>query len=405
MISPLAGPKSRHLGVAPLLLGLMLAAGCSPFPTRPETRGAEAWIEPSSAAPGAHSDVVSVYAEPFLLWQQLDGDYYLTPRVQTHLKAEMAMAMASVVTGNRAFGESAARDLEWVVRARLQDDGGLQWDGPANDYFFEVHQHWFLLASELVRPYSPQASEFDARQLAVWRFLVEENPAHVDFYRANYARSGAFFAFRDVNRAGLFQTQAPFKGSYEIGAALWSLALHEVAGGPLAGVGAVYEGVLRQALASPQRQGFYDFGRGVWVRALRWNGAKWSGHEMNDWKYSLHMQEGALEALRLRRDPSLERAAARHLDYLLARVRGDGFIVGLPDVHGSERYELGLALSCLALGAQVYRDTDPRLAARCRAASDQVLARALNLFQPESSEDGAILLHAFCRRALLDAPI
>lgn len=356
--------------------------------------------------PGERSGwAIDFYAAPFIAHQYPNGGYALPLQVQPHLKSEIAMALAAQATGNSAYAESARRDLDWVIANRLESSGGLNWYGPEADHFFECHQHWFLIASEMIRRLDPGDAELRHLQRKVWRYLIDGNPAREDFYLHNLEHHGVFFAYRSIDRQGRFQTQAPFKGSYEVGAALWSLALHYDSGWLNASPGGgdtfstrdYLRELVQQSLRHPDEHGFYDPEKGIWIRSILWNGIAWSGYEPRDWKYVLHMQEGALLYSLLTGRGEMIDAIRDELDILLPRVRSDGTIDGIPDPFGSPIYEYGEALTVLGLAADLFLDIDPSLHLRCLSAGDRVARFCIRSFAPTTSEGNAMLLAGLCR--------
>jgi hypothetical protein len=360
--------------------------------------------------------VVSVqnYAGAFFTHQSDEDGYFLGPRVQRHLKAEIAMVLAAQATGQPEYAESALRDLQWVIANRLEPNGGLNWDGPQNQYFFECHQHWFLIASELIRTTMALDDSLKGMQAQVWQYLIGNNQASADFYDHNAQHYGPFFAYRSVDRLGWFQTQAPFKGSYEVGAALWSLAMHQQSSwldGPrLRGDGLVgfrplstysvanhLDAMVSQVSLSSQSLGFVDPSQPLWVRSLLWNGHGWDGWEPHDWKYSLHMQEGALLYQILTGDHFLDGTTRTEAENLIASVMLNGSIPSIPDPFGSPAYEYGEALSALALAATAFRDSDPDLAGRSILAGQRAARYVVENFTPSCEEDGALLLAGLAR--------
>jgi hypothetical protein len=350
-------------------------------------------------------ETIDDYAMAFLLHQDADGGYQLGPRVQRHLKAEIAMALASEATSYPAYAASAALDLDWVVANRQEPTGGLNWDGPSNPFFFECHQHWLLISSEMLRRAGAVGEEVTAIQTATWRYLIETNQAATNFYRDNQVRYGPFFAYRSVDRSGLFQTQAPFKGSYEVGVALWSMSLMRdldwvnnlVAGSDTVSVPQYLDWSATQASGSPDVLGWYDQSTGRWIRSILWISPGWAGWEAPDWKYALHMEEGALEYSLLTGDGRLEDPCRRFLETLLLQIQPGGFLSTLPDLYGTGRYEYGQALSVLGLAAEVFHDKVPGLSNACIAGAQQVADYVILAYPPECSEDGAMTLAGLSR--------
>lgn len=397
---------------APALVVLLLSLAASPVASTaglPAPTSAPA-VSPPPFEPWSPRLLVLEFAAPIEKFQFGDGGFSMTERVQTHLKAEMAMALAAEVTGTPRLARAARRDLDWVIRYRLEGNGGLNWDGPDAQYFFEVHQHWFLIASEMIREALSLGPQYQAEQRRVWDFLLGQNQAAADFYEDNHTRHGAFFGYRSVDRAGVFQSQAAFKGSYETGAALWSLALHsdsewlDQSQQPGHTVSHYQTRLLEQSALHPDQHGFYDDSTGTWVRLLTWTGDGWQGFAGHDWKYALHMQEGALAQRWLTGDDALDEAIRQDLRYLLDRVFPRGEIFEMPDGYGTPRYEYGQALSVLGLAALVFADIDPALAEEALRKGRAVMGYVSRRFTPYSDEDSAILLLGLARVAqALDA--
>jgi hypothetical protein len=357
---------------------------------------------------------IETFAAPFFERQHPDGGYDLGPRVQRHLKAEIAMALCARATGDARYAQSAFRDLQWVIQNRLEQDGGLNWDGQANPYLFECHQHWFLLASTLIEGEVGFHADIREAQTRVWRYLTDRNPAGADFYAHNQQYCGPFFAYRNVDRNGRFQSQAPFKGSYEVGAALWSLALHrnctwlDSSGdrGPMdeepplppeLTVAEHLQRMVSQISLSSEDDGFVEPSRPLWIRSLLWNGITWQGCELHDWKYALHMEEGALLYGILTGESDLQGVSRSEAENLIALVSRDGAVESMPDAFGSENYEYGEALSVLGLAATAFRHTDSDLSSRSLAAGRRTARFVVDHLHPSSDEDCAVLLTGLAR--------
>jgi len=361
-------------------------------------------LAPAQLRPVSNADIAH-YAAPFIEHQLPGGGFDVFGRVQTHLKAEIAMALAADATRDRSYADVAALDHAWVIAHHLEPGGGLNWDGPLNPYFFECHQHWFLIASHLLGALTDTLPGTAGYRRAVWAFLQRSNPAGRDFYLDNQHQFGPFFAYRSVDRAGQFMTQLPFKGAYEIGVALWSLSLVRAAGEIGTGssdadslpVAEYLERSVQQVRESPQVLGFFDPGAGRWIRSILWHAPGWWDDEAPDWKYALHLQEGVLEYERLTGHDGIEDEARACLRQLLSRIQPDGWIEDLPDAYGNPRYEYGEALSVLGLAAVTFADSDPWLALECLQGGQRVAGFALEALPPELSEDGAVLLAGLAR--------
>jgi hypothetical protein len=386
---------SRHLIGGFVVLGLTLAPG---IPAKADTL--------STPLPLSVEEIHR-YARQFVVQQDPTGSYFVGLRVQAHEKAEIAMALAAEVTQTPVYAESAYGDLQWVIANRLEPGGGLNWDGPDNPFFFECHQHWFLIASEMIRGLVGVPEEMQATQRAVWEFLRNGNPAAKDLYLNNRLRYGPFYAYRSVDRAGEFQTQAPFKGSYEIGTALWSLSLVRdlpwlQPDGAEPGSQSLTPGEYllhsaEQTAQVPQDLGWFDPQTGQWVRSLLWISPGWLGWDPPDWKYALGMQEGALVYKIKTGGAELDSAIHSETEHLLSLVRSDGTISSLPDIYGSPQNEYGEALCVLALSAEAFIEEDPTFAVNCLRAAQSVAWHVAMTFPPHSSEDGALMLRGLAR--------
>ncbi len=390
------GLNRRQEAAAALMLLGFSVVGVSPCPGR-------ALNDP----PPVSIEEVRRYALPFVSRQRADGSYNLSPRVQAHEKAEIAMALAAEATQTPSYAQSAWRDLQWVMANRLEPSGGLNWYGPDSQYFFECHQHWFLISSELIRRQIGVPDSMRVVQQAVWRFLTGRSPAATDFYLRNQQMNGPFFAYRSVNRNGDFQTQAPFKGSYEIGTALWSFSMIRDLPWMQGGKGSAPSDGLtlsdylfysaRQAAQPADAMGWFDPGSGRWVRALLWGQKGWMDWQAPDWKYALNMQEGALLYKIMTGATNLDPMIRGETNAILALVRPDGTIATLPDPYGSPQQEYGDAMSVLALAAQAFSREDPAFAATCYHAGLSVANHVIRTLLPESSEDGSLMLRGIAR--------
>lgn len=342
----------------------------------------------------SRTEIVDAHARAFEMAQRPGDPFHVGDRVQAHLKADIAMAVAADALGDSRYATAARRDLAWVVRERLESDGGLNWDGPDNPYFFECHQHWFLIASELVARELPVGPDFAQEQRRVWSYLRGTNTAGSDFYLANFTTHGTFFAYRDLHRSGAFQSQAPFKGAYEIGAALWSLALHRNSSdlAPPGEVPYYLERLTTQIVRQPHHGGFASPEEAGWVRWLSYIDGEWDGYAPHDWKYALHLEEGALQFRLATQDAALDPWIGAELQYLIDHVTPSGQILTMPDGYGTAKYEYGQALGVLALGARAFALVDPDLSQACLLAADRVFDFAAQVFVPHSDEQSAVLL-------------
>jgi hypothetical protein len=175
--------------------------------------------------------------QKILLMQQDNGYIHIASgrkgRVQNQLKIDMALALAFAVDREGSYVEAIDRNLEWIIDNRFDryGTGGVEWPpGPTDgDPFFEVHQTWFMITAKYLSMYTSSEKYLDELSQA-FAFLSDDNFAHIDMYTDNFRNYDAFFSYRVIERNGLIQDESSefktFKGAYEIGASLWSLALN-----------------------------------------------------------------------------------------------------------------------------------------------------------------------------------
>ena len=113
---------------------------------------------------------------------------------------------------------------------------------------------------------------------AAWHFLTDTNYPNIDMYVHNYVNHNAFFSYRLVTSDGLIQP-ANFKGSYEIGTALWGMSLNYgwVSNYQSSHSTQAYnylDMMVQQAKNTPANRGFFSTS-GNWIRLLTWNAAAW----------------------------------------------------------------------------------------------------------------------------------
>jgi hypothetical protein len=96
-------------------------------------------------------------------------------------------------------------------------------------------------------------------------------------------------------------------------------------------------------------------------------------------------------------DQSLAEQCRGELEYLLSKVGAGGTIGPLTDQIDCMRYEYGLALSVLGLGAVAYRASAPHFAQECLRAGQSVADYILRAFNPDSTVDSAMLLAGLAR--------
>jgi hypothetical protein len=183
----------------------------------------------NTASASEATAIVQNYANTFVAAQNpADGSWALTGGIQEHMKRDIGLLMAYDVTGSASYLQSVNFNMEYVVPVFLESNGGLTWHGygDISQPFFEVHQVWFMVATRML--YNRNSSyNYLTQGEAAWLFLTDNNYSGLDMYVHNYVNHYAFFCYRNVTSAGLFQsTGNDWKGSYETGAALWAMSLN-----------------------------------------------------------------------------------------------------------------------------------------------------------------------------------
>ena len=163
---------------------------------------------------------ITQWAKWFIDHQKSNGMFF--PAIQANEKIDFALCLGYDATRDGTYLEAVRKNLDWIVRDRMESNGGLVWK-PANVVdFFECHQLWFILACKLFMERNPGTDLTDCMERA-WKFLTDHNWADIDWYVHNKENHSSFFAYRSMDQRGRIQPIS-FKGSYEIGTAIWSLS-------------------------------------------------------------------------------------------------------------------------------------------------------------------------------------
>jgi len=119
---------------------------------------------------------------------------------------------------------------------------------------------------------------------------------------------------------------------------------------------------------------FDDFSKcnetpGHWVYNLHWMDdlKKWQGFlDLNDFKYTGEMQEGALYFAMTRNDHALDDYIKAHFNWIHNQILPDG---NLPLISGTGNciYNNGVSMAAEALGYRWFKDTDVNMAEQCYA--------------------------------------
>jgi aminoglycoside 3-N-acetyltransferase len=176
---------------------------------------------------------IGKYVAEFLKEQAADGSFWTEPDwpilpVQVAEKIDIALLLAYPIVGLDRCLRSVKRNVEWILTERwIGKTGGLTWYDSC-DLFFECHQMWFMIVLRYLNELSKGAYNYLNYAKNAWLFLTDNNYANMDSFVHNYQHTGAFFSYRVLNEKGEIQPgeQGLFKGAYEVGASIWSLALN-----------------------------------------------------------------------------------------------------------------------------------------------------------------------------------
>ncbi len=222
--------------------------------------------------------IIENYVNVFTTTQAVNGAWGGVSGVQEHLKRNFGVLTAYDVdpTNYTGFLSAVNENIDYIIGYYLQPNGGLTWHGSTNESFFECHQQWFMIA---VRMLYNRNSTYDFRTEGslAWNFLTNTNYSGHDMYVHNYVNHNAFFSYRDVTFNGVFQVHDKWKGSYEIGAALWGMALNYdlVSSDTSSYDNETYnylDEMVKQVKKSSAQNGFFSTSNN-WIRILNWSDA------------------------------------------------------------------------------------------------------------------------------------
>lgn len=187
----------------------------------------------NTSSAGQALTIIQSFATTFINTQGSGGNWQGADGVQEHLKRNFGMMKAFEVTANAGYLTAVRNNIEYLLaNFWIPANGGLEWyEDKSSDRFFECHQQWFMTAVRLLYNLSGGTHNYLTYAEAAWKFLTDNNNAlgtgGIDMYVHNYTNYGAFFSYRDVLGAGGIQAGGDnWKGSYEIGAALWGMSLN-----------------------------------------------------------------------------------------------------------------------------------------------------------------------------------
>ena len=169
--------------------------------------------------------IVQNYANTFIS-NQPGGSWTGATGIQEHEKRDFGVLLAYDVTGNFAYLTAVKNNIDYILATFwVPSNGGLKWYGSTSDPFYECHQQWFMIAVRMLYNKSGGAYDYLAQGLQAWHFLTDNNYSGIDLYVHNYVNNGAFFSYRNLSSGGSYNLDG-WKGSYEIGTALWGMSLN-----------------------------------------------------------------------------------------------------------------------------------------------------------------------------------
>jgi hypothetical protein len=144
---------------------------------------------------------------------------------------------------------------------------------------------------------------------------------------------------------------------------------------------------MRQIVRPYRENGFWDPAARAWVRRLLWSPEEgWYGADLrHDWRFSVELQEGALEAAIELDIDAMDTCLAGELEYIHGYITPGGSIASLP-FDGNE-YEYGLVLSALALGAVHFDGNDQPVANASYADLKRLFGSMNKSYAPPSRPD------------------
>jgi hypothetical protein len=186
----------------------------------------------NTTSAGQALTIIQSYTTTFINTQGAGGNWQGADGVQEHLKRNFGMLKAYEVTGTAGYLTAVRNNIDYIIaNFWIPANGGLEWYvGGSSNRFFECHQQWFMTAVRLLYDLSGGTYNYLTYAEAAWHFLTDNNNAlgtgGIDMYVHNYTTNGAFFSYRDVLEGGGIQAVDNWKGSYEVGSALWGMSLN-----------------------------------------------------------------------------------------------------------------------------------------------------------------------------------
>ena len=180
----------------------------------------------NTTSAGQALTLVQNYANTFLA-NQPGGSWSGVSGIQEHMKRNFGILKAYDVTGSLSYLTAVKNNIDYVLSTLwIPSNGGLAWHGlPTSEPFYECHQQWFMIAVRMLYDKSGGTYDYLSQGLQAWHFLTDNNYANIDVYVHNYVNNGAFFSYRNLSSGGSYNLDG-WKGSYEIGTALWGMSLN-----------------------------------------------------------------------------------------------------------------------------------------------------------------------------------
>ena len=180
----------------------------------------------NTTSAGQALTLVQNYANTFLA-NQPGGSWSGVSGIQEHMKRNFGILMAYDVTGSLSYLTAVKNNIDYVLATLwIPSNGGLAWHGlPTSEPFYECHQQWFMIAVRMLYDKSGGTHDYLSQGQQAWHFLTDNNYANIDVYVHNYVNNGAFFSYRNLSSGGSYNLDG-WKGSYEIGTALWGMSLN-----------------------------------------------------------------------------------------------------------------------------------------------------------------------------------
>ena len=174
-------------------------------------------------------NIVQNYATTFISNQAIDGSWAGVVTVDEHLKRDFGLLYAHQVIVNPSYLTAVRDNIEYILDSFwISSNGGLEsyLNSASSDRFFEYNQQLFMIAVRRLNGRSGGLYNYTTQGEQAWRFLTDNNYSGIDMYVHNFTNHNAFFSYRDVQEDGTFQDIDLWKGSHEIGTALWGMALN-----------------------------------------------------------------------------------------------------------------------------------------------------------------------------------